>query len=142
MESYNIKQINSLNEMFQQKCFEIVEKGVENRTFLMKDVANCLGISKQVASKIVNPSNPRMLTAFELFRMSVLLRSPITNLISMDMYMTDDELKNTELCDALNGVSEDTTEIRSFILYYKQLPVFARRCILMLLKVMHGAKWE
>ena len=142
MDSDNIKKIVSLNEIFYQKCFEIVEKGVEAKKFLMKDVANCLGISKQVASKIVNPSNPRALTAFELLQMSVLIRIPITNLIPMNTYMTDDELKDTELCEALSSVSENTIEIKKLVSYYMQLPAFVRRWILGLLEEMQGAKWE
>ena len=142
MDSDNIKKIVSLNEMFYQKCFEIVEKGVEAKKFLMKDVANCLGISKQVASKIVNPSNPRALTAFELLRMSVLIHIPIMTLIPMDMYMTDDELKDTELCEALSGVSEDTIEIKKLVSNYRRLPAPVRCQILELLEVMQGAKWE
>ena len=100
----------------------------------MKDVANCLGISKQVASKIVSPSNSRMLTAFELFRMSILTRRPIMDLISMDIYMTDDELKDTKLCEAVNGGYENTAEIRKLISYYKQLPEYIQHLVLMSLE--------
>ena len=82
----NYGQLAALREAFSRKCFDIVEKGVEGGDFRMKDVAGCLGISSQVASKLVNPCNPRRLTAFELFRMCTLARRPITDLIPLDLY--------------------------------------------------------
>ena len=130
------RQLAALRELFLQKCFNIVEDGVECGDFRMKDVAGCLGISSQVASKIVNPTNPRILTAFELFRMSVLIRRPIMEIIPADFYLTAEELKDTGLCNALNAVAEETSEMSFLIESYKQLPESCRQSILMLLRTM------
>ena len=127
------KQLAALRGMFLQNCFDIVEKGVEGGDFKMKDVAECLGISSQVASKIVNPTNPRILTAFELFRMSVLIRMEI---IPADFYLTAEELKDTGLCNALNAVAAETSEMSFLIESYKQLPESCRQSILMLIRTM------
>ena len=130
------KQLAALRGMFLQNCFDIVEKGVEGGDFKMKDVAECLGISSQVASKIVNPTNPRILTAFELFRMSVLIRRPIMEIIPADFYLTAEELKDTGLCNALNAVAAETSEMSFLIESYKQLPESCRQSILILLRTM------
>ena len=50
------RQLVALKEVFLQKCFDIIEEGVESGAFRMKDVAGYLGISSQVASKLVNPT--------------------------------------------------------------------------------------
>lgn len=129
-------QLNALREMFQQKCFDIVEEGVEGRKFRMKDVAKCLGISSQVASKLVNPTNPRILTAFELFRMSILIRRPVTDIIPMDLYLTAGELEDTELCGALCTPVTGAPETSFLIEAYRQLPEDGRQSILMLVRTM------
>ena len=74
-------ELNALKEEFSVKCYRLIEEGVENKAFKMKDVAACLGISSQVASKLVNPNDPRTLTSFELFRLSLLLRKPLTDIL-------------------------------------------------------------
>lgn len=102
----------------------------------MKDVAGCLGISSQVASKLVNPTNPRILTAFELFRMSVLIRRPVIEIIPMDYYLTEEELKDAGLCSTLSAAEADTSEDRFLIESYHQLPENCRQSILMLLRTM------
>lgn len=130
------KQLAVLREMFMQKCFDIVENGVEGGDFRMKDVARCLGISSQVASKLVNPTNPRILTAFELFRMSVLIRKPIIEIIPMDLYLTSEELKDADLCSVLSTAAADTSEISFLIKSYSQLPENCRQGILMLIRMM------
>lgn len=130
------KQLAVLREMFMQKCFDIVENGVEGGDFRMKDVARCLGISSQVASKLVNPTNPRILTAFELFRMSVLIRKPIIEIIPMDLYLTSEELKDADLCSELSTAAADTSEISFLIKSYSQLPENCRQGILMLIRMM------
>lgn len=134
--SDNHKQFAALREMFIQKCFEIIERGVEGGDFRMKDVAGCLGISSQVASKLVNPTNPRILTAFELFRMSVLIRRPVIEIIPMDYYLTEEELKDAGLCSTLSAAEADTSEDRFLIESYHQLPENCRQSILMLLRTM------
>ncbi len=63
----NYGQLAALREAFSRKCFDIVEKGVEGGDFRMKDVAGCLGISSQVASKLVNPCNPRSKSILDAF---------------------------------------------------------------------------
>jgi hypothetical protein len=132
----NHKQLSELREMFIQKCFEIVEKGVEGGDFRMKEVAGCLGISSQVASKLVNPTNPRILTAFELFRMSVLIRKPVTEIIPMDFYLTAEELNDAGLCSTLSAAEAETSVDRFLIESYHQLPENCRQSILVLLRTM------
>lgn len=130
------RQLAALRGLFLQKCFDIVEEGVEGGDFRMKDVAECLGISSQVASKLVNPTNPRILTAFELFRMSTLIRRPIFEIIPMDLYLTAEELKDKDLCDALSAAVTDTSEISFLVEAYRKLPENCRESILMLIKTM------
>ncbi|MBR2256703.1 MAG: hypothetical protein IJ899_05045 [Blautia sp.] len=129
-------QLTALREVFQQKCFDIIEEGVESGAFRMKDVAGCLGISSQVASKLVNPTNPRVLTAFELFRMSILIRRPIMEIIPIDFYMTAEEQKDTDLCSLLSVTAADTSEASFLIESYRQLPETCRQCIIMMVKTM------
>ena len=118
-------QIVALKEKFLQKCFTIVEKGVEDGVFKMKDVAGCLGISSQVASKLVNPTSPRILTAFELFRMSVLVRRPVMEMIPLDLYLTAPELEDTHLCKALCAGTSDLPKsgpVRPHALHHRDHP--------------------
>ena len=129
-------QIVALKEKFLQKCFTIVEKGVEDGVFKMKDVAGCLGISSQVASKLVNPTSPRILTAFELFRMSVLVRRPVMEMIPLDLYLTVPELEDTHLCKALCAGTSDLPELRSLEEAYAQLPEGCRQRILVLVRTL------
>ena len=129
-------QLAALRELFLQKCFNIVEDGVECGDFRMKDVAGCLGISSQVASKIVNPTNPRILTAFELFRMSILIRKPITEIIPTDFYLTAEELKDADLCATLSVAAADTSETSFLIESYRQLPENCKRSIVILIRTM------
>lgn len=134
MDSDNNNQIRSLLKQFEQMCFKIIEKGLEDRLFRMKDVALYLGISPQVASKLVSPSSPRVLTAFELFRMSVALRKPVTELIPPEMYMTAEELEDKSLCEALSIPAVEKKEARLFAAAYMQLTPSIRQCIMLLIK--------
>lgn len=128
------QQIADLRELFLEKCFDIVEKGVEIGEFRMKDVARYLGISSQVASKLVNPSNPRILTAFELFRMSILARRPVTDIIPMELYMTAEELKDTGLCEAVRSSTAGTSDASITDEAFNQLPEACRQCVLTLIR--------
>ena len=130
------RQLTALRELFLQKCFDIVEQGVECGDFRMKDVAGYLGISSQVASKLVNPTNPRNLTAFELIRMSILVRRPVTAIIPIDFYMTTEEMKDKDLCNALSVAAADTSETSFLVGAYRRLPESCRKSILMLTRTM------
>jgi hypothetical protein len=130
------KQLAALKGIFLERCFDIVEKGVEDGDFRMKDVADCLGISSQVASKLANPTSPRVLTAFELFRMSILIRRPVTDIIPINYYLTGNELKDEDLCRALNATTVDTFETRILVESYMQLPENCRQCIHTLIRTM------
>ena len=130
------RQLVALKEVFLQKCFDIIEEGVESGAFRMKDVAGYLGISSQVASKLVNPTNLRILTAFELFRMSILIRRPIMEIIPTDFYMTAEEQKDTDLCSVLSVTAVDTSETSFLIESYRQLPEDCRQCVIMLIRTM------
>ena len=138
----NKDKIDSLNKIFVQKCIEIIEKGIEAGDFRMKDVAAYLGISSQVASKIVNPSSPRGLTAFELFRMSALCRTSISELIPLELYLTEEELKDNGLCQALLSIPSDNSDTGVLIAYYRRLPSAAKHIVLMLVRFLTTAKWE
>ena len=136
MDVIDERQLATLREVFLRKCFDIIEEGVESGVFRMKDVAGYLGISSQVASKLVNPTSPRTLSAFELFRMSILLRKPVTEIVPKDFYMTAEERKDTDLCKALGATAAETYDTHFLIESYRQLPEDGRKCILMLIRTM------
>lgn len=121
--------LDASKELFLKKCYDLVEDGIQNGDFRMKDVAETLGISSQVASKLVNPSNPRTLSAFELLRMSVLLHKVITDIIPLDLYLTPKELKDEALCQALT-VTAARSDTAEFTEMFQKLPVDCRDCIL------------
>ena len=120
---------------FLNRCFEIVEQAVEDKKIRMKDVAISLGISSQVASKIVNPSDSRTLTAFEIFRMSVLLRKPVTELIPPEMYLTPNEMDDEELCRILGGTRDDARDGGTLAKVCRELPDGCRCCAVELIRV-------
>ena len=130
----NSKPLEPLKERFLQKCFSIIEEGVEEGTFRMKDVARYLGISSQVASKLVNPSDPRTLTAFELFRVSVMIRRPITDIISMNYYLTPEELNDSDLCQALSIIPGSMEDNDTLSQSCRALPEGCRQCVMKFLE--------
>ena len=133
---HDLNPLDLLRNRFLERCFEIVEEGVEKGNFRMKDVAGALGISSQVASKLVNPTSPRTLTAFELFRLSVLARRPVSDLIPLELYLMPDELNDTDLCRVLRDGSGNNPEESLFIGSYMKLPERCRKCVAMIIQAM------
>ena len=122
-------ELNALKEEFSVKCYRLIEEGVENKAFKMKDVAACLGISSQVASKLVNPNDPRTLTAFELFRLSLLLRKPLAEIITPNLYLTGDELDDQCLVKAITAASGNDTQVPTIDMDASGMPKKCRRCM-------------
>ena len=122
--------LEKLKASFPNEISKQIEKDVVDGVYRMKDVATCFGISKQVASKIVNPTDPRTTTAFELFRYSVLKHEPVINLVTPEMYMTPNELNDRDLCTAL-GISPDFKRgLEALSSLYIKLPGKGRRFLL------------
>lgn len=132
---HELEMFDLLRSRFLERCFELIEKGVESGAFRMKDVAGSLGISSQVASKLVNPTSPRTLTAFELFRLSVLIRKPVMDLIPLDLYLTSDELDDADLCHVMAGLPGNTAETRLLAESYRNLPEGCGRCVLTIIQL-------
>ena len=139
MEKKDFK-LGPVKEKFLDRCFELVENAVEDKKVRMKDVARSLGISSQVASKVVNPSDSRTLTAFELFRMSVLLRKPATELIPPEMYLTPEEMNDADLCRILGGTGDSAGTGNPLSAEYSKLPAECRHCAMRLLRAMGPGK--
>ena len=124
-----INELNALKKEFYDKCYRLIEEGVENKAFKMKDVAACLGISSQVASKLVNPNNPRTLTAFELLRLTLLLRKPLAKIIDPRLYLTEDELDDQCLVNVITAVSGNDAQVSVIDMDPSGIPGKCRRCM-------------
>lgn len=122
-------ELKDLQERFSCRCLELIEKGVENGTFRMKDVALYLGISNQVASKLVNPTSPRIPTAFELFRLSVLLKKTIDEIIPPQLYMTSDELNAANMTSERPKPRDVKPLTSAFNNILSELPEGCRDCM-------------
>ena len=130
MEMDEKQELLELKETLRGSLLRTIEEAVSSRKIRMKDVAGNFGISSQVASKLVRPSDTRMPTAFETMRLSVLLRTPIAGIIPPEKYLTGRELHNKELCRALGVLPADTDGMEELFALYRKLTKQARRHLL------------
>ena len=135
-----LNDIADMKKSFRRVFLDIIEKGIVNKKFKMVELARCLGVSSQVASKLVAPKDTRMPTVFEAFRLSVLLRTPLENLVPKEMYMALEELDDEELCVAMGISEKEAICCRKLLEIYEGMGKVSRRHLLEIAKLL--SSWE